>query len=113
MKNNKIKENIQQLTEIMQSSEESMVVGIRRCINEKNIKLNDLVIVEWFPDDMDFEFGILVTNDCEVYQFGYTYSEKTKDEGSFSEWENITKNWKDTPHSSSIAVAVKQNEKST
>jgi len=113
MKERAIKETITQQTEILRNSKESMVIGIRRCLEEKNINTKKIIVAEWFPDDASFEFGIVVTDNDEVYQFGYNYIGKLDGEGSFSEWENITHTWKNEPLSKSIEIALKENEKNT
>ena len=113
MKERAIKETITQQTEILRNSNESMVAGIRRCIEEKGINSQKIIVAEWFPDDASFEFGIIITSENKVYQFGYSYMNKPEGNGYFSEWGNLTNTWQNEPHSKSIALALKENEKNT
>jgi hypothetical protein len=113
MKDRAIKETITQQTEILRNSKEAMATGIRRCLEEKSINPKSIIVAEWFPDDTSFEFGIIVTYDNKVYQFGYDYLDKPEGNGYFSEWENLTTTWRDVPHAKSIALALKENEKNT
>ena len=113
MKERTIKETITKQTKILRNSNESMVSGIRRCIEEKGIKPNEIIVAEWFPDDTSFEFGIIVTGDNKVYQFGYDYMNKPEGNGCLDEWVNLTNTWKNMPHSKCIALALKQNVNNT
>ena len=113
MKERVTKETIKQQTEILRNSNKSMAVGIRRCLKEKCIDPKTIIVAEWFPDDTRSEFGIVVTVTGEVYQFGYDYLNKPEGDGTFNEWENITHSWSSEPLSKSIALALKENDRTT
>ena len=102
---------IQELTKIFHESNDAMVNGIRGCLKNKGVEPKSVIVAEWFPDDVDFEFGIIVDASKKVFQFGYDYSEKNKGEGVFSEWNNLTSCWKQEPLCESVAFVLENYEK--
>jgi len=96
--------SIQELTKILRESNDAMVKGIRSCLKNKGVEPKSVIVVEWFPDDVDFEYGIIVDASKKVFQFGYDYPEKSEGEGVFSEWNDITPNWKQEPLDESVAL---------
>jgi len=107
----KLTRKIQEQTEVLRQSHDGLVSGIRRCLEEKGLNVNNVCVVEWRPDNTSFEFGIVVTSEKGVYGFGYTYPDKRESEGSFSEWTDLTNRWDSTPNAKSIGLALKLCEK--
>ncbi len=97
---------INEQTSTMRTSQDPLVAGIRRCLLDKGVQVATAAIAEWFPDDTSFEFGVVVTVDGRVFQFGYDYLGKPEDEGSISEWEDLTASWKSCPYAQTIEVAM-------
>lgn len=113
MKEHKVIESIQELTTILRESGVALVKGIRICLEKKGVDLNRIIVAEWFPDDVDFEYGIIVDSNKNVFQFGYDYHKKNEGEGEFLEWQDITSNWKDIPLNKNIEIALMNYEKIT
>ncbi len=113
MKEHNTIKNIQELTTIFRESDSSLVKGIRVCLEKKDVEPTSVIIVEWFPDDVDFEYGIIIDSNKKIFQFGYNYHEKDEDKGEFSEWLDITLNRKDIPLNQSLDIALKNFEKFT
>ena len=80
---------------------------------QKGIDLQCIVVAEWFPDDVRFEYGIIVDLNKQVFQFGYDYFEKKEDHGEFTEWHNITSSWSDIPLFKSVEVVLREYAKIT
>lgn len=59
-----------------------------------------------FPDDLDFEFGILVTPDRRVFQYGYSYRGQAEDGGRLTEWRDETDRWQSRPNAADVAAAM-------
>lgn len=103
--------NMQKLTTILRESHDALVRGIRARLKEKGVEPSNLIVAEWFPDDDQFEYGIVVDASGKVFQFGYNYFNKTEDNGEFSEWHELTSKWSDIPLHESIEIALKNYEK--
>jgi hypothetical protein len=63
--------------------------------------------VESFPDDNSFEFGVLITQDGKIMQYGFDYLQKDISEGEFTEWNDITSRFRDTPYGESVSNGIK------
>ena len=53
-----------------------------------------------------FEFGIVVTNDRRVYQFGFNYLDKPVEQGDFTEWLDLTERHASSPYREEVAAAL-------
>jgi len=113
MKEHQFIKSIEELTLVLKESNDDLVLGIRKCLAEKDIDLETVIVADWFPDDVSFEYGILVTQQGRVFQFGYDYYDKPMGKGAFSEWHEITNNWQEIPLSQRVNVALKHYVKNT
>lgn len=113
MKEHQVIKSIQELTKILRESDDALVKGIRACLKEKGVEPSSVIVAEWFPDDVDFEYGIILDSNKKIFQFGYDYHNKKEGNGEFSEWQDITTNWKDIPLYQSVKVALNNYEKIT
>jgi hypothetical protein len=100
------KRQIELLTELLRSSPEPMWARLRVLLVARGIDPHSSLLAGCFPDDANFEFGILVTNDGHVFQFGLDYLHKTISEGKFSEWQDMTERYRDTPYSDCAQAAL-------
>ena len=50
-------------------------------------------------------FGLVVTREGEVYQFGYGYPTNQEQHGKFTEWTELTGTWDGSPYSEQVKVA--------
>lgn len=64
---------MRKLTMILRESDDALalVKGIRNCLEKINIEPNNVIVAEWFPDDVDFEYGIIINRNKKIFQFGY------------------------------------------
>ena len=88
------REEILKLTNWFRSTSHPMYSKIRELLIERNIDPYTSVLVEIFSDDTCFEYGIVITKDREIFQFGYDYLRKNNYEGEFTEWEDLTQIYK-------------------
>ncbi|HFQ81400.1 MAG TPA: hypothetical protein ENK33_08525 [Desulfobacterales bacterium] len=101
----KEQEIIIELTECVRNAEKSFAIGIRRCLEEKGVAVEKAIIADLFPDDYCFDFGLVVTEGDDVYQFGYAYPPNKEQIGKFTEWNKLTGNWRNTPYAEQIKTA--------
>ena len=105
---------IEILTNLLRTSPDPIWARHRELLVERGIDPSTSILAQSFPDDAAFEFGILVTHDRHVIQFGLDYLHKSVGEGRFTEWEDITDCYRDTPYSeyASAAIALLETETS-
>jgi len=63
----KEREIIIELTEAVRNTDKPFAVGIRRCLEEKGVAVEKAIIADLFPDDYCFNFGLVVTNDDNIF----------------------------------------------
>ena len=100
------REQIEEMTEALRAGRDPMLARIKELLAAKGVEVDRAVLADMFPDDTCFEFGLLVTSDGDVLQFGYDYNSRAESDGSFSEWNNITDTWGSSPYDSQISLAL-------
>ncbi len=91
-------------TRLLRSDPEPFWQRLRDCLREKGVEPSRTVLTTCFPDDSSFEFGIVITPDGEVYEFGFEYLHKQVTEGVFSEWSRTTDRWRERPFADEVAA---------
>ena len=100
-------QRIEEFTHLLRSSDDLLWSRLRFLLREKGLDPQTLLVAESFPDDGQFEFGLIVTQDRKAFQFGFDYLHKTVEEGIFSEWEDLTDHYRETPYDEQISAALK------
>jgi len=95
-----------ELTSLLRTSEDAFWNRLRDLLRTRGVDPNESTLVECFPDDNSFEFGILIAPDGRVIQFGFDYLHRPIDEGQLSEWEDLTDRWPDSPYRESVGAAI-------
>jgi hypothetical protein len=99
--------DVVQLTSLLRSSDDPQWVGIRRELTNKGLDPGTLALATSFPDDRRFEYGIVVTPEGHVFQYGYDYLDTEPGEGTFTEWSDETDRWREGAHGNDVAAAMK------
>ena len=86
---------------------EPVFARLRDLVRPKGVDPNTAVIADFFPDDTSFYFGILVTPEARVFQFGYDYLHLAETEGKLSEWNELTQSWRTSPYHEEVGAALK------
>ena len=97
---------VQDLTGLFRTSAEPLWVRLRQAVRERGVEPATSVLAESFEDDENFEFGILVTCDRRVIQYGFRYSDPSLSDGELTEWNDVTERKDSIPHSSQAATAL-------
>ncbi len=100
------REDIQTYTCLFRTSIEPLWIRLREVVSERGVDPGTALLVESFEDDENFEFGILVTDDRRVIQFGFRYSVPSGIDGKLSEWNDITERRDSLPCRHEIATAL-------
>jgi hypothetical protein len=83
-------ENIAARTEALRSSPEPMWSRIRDLLQERGIEPTTSALVQFFPDDASFQYGVLATADGRVFEFGFDYLHSSERAGIFAEWRDCS-----------------------
>jgi hypothetical protein len=92
-------------TELLRTSPEQMWARMRELLEERGVSPGTSVLATSFPDDTSFEFGVVVTSNRRVYQFGLAYLHKPVTQGVFTEWVNLTERHASSPYHDDVAAA--------
>jgi hypothetical protein len=98
-------------TELLRTSGDPIWTRLRELLRQRDIDPITAVVADFFPDDVDLEFGVLLTPDGHVYEFDFTYGSrgdiKTKTAtGQISDWREMTDRWRDRPYRNQIEAAI-------
>lgn len=98
-------------TRLLRGSDEPLFRRLRALLAEREVDPQTAVLADFFPDDVDQEFGVLVTRDRRVIQFTVFYGrpgdlKQQAADATIGEWKDITSWWDATPHASTIRAAL-------
>jgi hypothetical protein len=100
------REEIQDLTRLFRTSTEPFWMRLREVVRARGVEPATSMLAESFEDDEKFEFGILVTRDRRVVQYGFRYSDPSFSDGILAEWNDVTDRKDSIPHRSQAATAL-------
>jgi hypothetical protein len=99
------REMVQERTNLFRTSAEPFWVRLRQVMKEQGVEPATSMLAESFEDDVNFEFGILITCERRVIQYGFRYSEPSFSDGKLTEWNDVTERKDSIPHQSQVATA--------
>ena len=100
-------EGIEEQTRALRSSRGGWWPKVRELLRERGVEPDRSALAEWFPDDTQDEFGVVVTRDGLVFAFDYCYFHRPLDQGWIANWRDLTTTWPDGPYHEAIARAAK------
>ncbi|HST07921.1 MAG TPA: hypothetical protein VLJ83_07095 [Gemmatimonadaceae bacterium] len=83
-----------ELTASLRASDEKLFPALRRLLADRGIDAGTSVLVELFSDDRKFEYGIVVTADGAVFQFGLDCMDRTPEDAEVIEWIDWTSTYR-------------------
>lgn len=93
-------------TKLLRTSSESFWVRIRRLLSEKGINPESAFIAFSYEEDYQFDYGIIVSTERGVFQYGFDFLLKDVSEGLFTEWNELTSSYQKSPHVKKIEIAL-------
>ena len=99
-------DQIRELTALLRTSRDHFWSTLRALLRDRGVAPEDAALAECFPDDTSFEFGVVVSQEGSVFQFGFDYLKHPVENGILSEWEDLTARFRSTPHRASIETAL-------
>ena len=106
-----MEKEIETMTSELRTSDDALWVRIRELFHEKGVDPKTTFLTYTYPEDYQFEYGIIVTQDGHVFQYGFDFLHKDITTGTFSEWNDITQSYTGTSHRKQIEVALKMAKK--
>ncbi len=98
-------------TRLLRESDEPLFQRLRVLLRERDIDPQTAMLADFFPDDVDQEFGLVVTQDRRVIQFVIHYGRlgdlnRQAADAVIGEWKDITTGWESTLHAAAIRAAL-------
>jgi hypothetical protein len=100
------KQEIEEITNVLQKNPDELWERIRFLLKEKGVDPGSIIVACSYLEDLCFEYGIIVSEDGKVYQYGFDFLNKNISEGTFKEWEDITDTYHKLHHSKEIEIAL-------
>src|SRR5215210_7038136 len=95
-----------ELTEVLRTDESPLSVRLRTLLKARGVEPGRAVLAERFTDDNSLEFGIVVAETGEVFQFDYDYLRRDIGDGVFAQWNDLTETWPASPHHERVRAAL-------
>jgi len=97
-------------TDLMRHNSNPFWVRLRDLLAERGVAVERAALATSFPDDSNLEFGIVVTEDGNVFEFDFEYSRRgdLKEQasgGSLSAWDRTTDRWRERPFADEVEAA--------
>jgi hypothetical protein len=96
---------VERNTHSLRSDTDPFSVRLRECLLEEGLDPQRTVLAICFPDDYCFEYGMVVSPEGEVFEFGFDHEDRSVEDGVFSEWTCITDCWRDRIWWQEVATA--------
>lgn len=93
------------LTGLLRRSQDPLFRQLNALLRARGVDPDVDVLADLFTDDVDQEFGVVVTTDRRVFTFVLARV-ATPAEAELDEWQNITTWWDATPYSRVVSEAL-------
>ena len=97
--------DIQTFTGSFRTDTDPFWIRLREVVRERGVDPSTSLLVFTVEDDIYFEFGIIVTLDRRVIQYGFSYTDSVAD-GKLTEWEDLSERWATSPYRSDVSAGL-------
>jgi hypothetical protein len=99
-------------TSLLRASNEPLYRRLRELLTGYGVDVEADVLADLFPDDVDQEFGVLVTTERRVFTFVLVYGRRgdlntQAAEAVIREWNEITEWWQASPYHANVGDALR------
>lgn len=99
------------LTRSLRGSDDPLLARVRELLTGRGIDVKTAVLAQLFPDDVDQEFGVLLTPDHRVITFVMHHARKGDLAAQLAnsiiyEWDVITETWESSPYRNYVHDAL-------
>ena len=95
-----------ELTASLRASDETLFPALRKLLADRGVDPGTSVLVELFSDDREFEYGIVVTRDGAVFQFGLDCMDRAPEDAELIEWIDWTSTYQLAAFRSHVDAAL-------
>ena len=99
-------ERIEKNTKLLRTDSDSFWVRLRHLLSEKGVNPESALLAYSYEEDYQFDYGIVVSHDGRVFQYGFDFLHKDISEGVFTEWNDITNQYQRSPYAKEIEIAL-------
>lgn len=100
-----MRDRIAELTGSLRASEADLFPRLRQLLEERGVDPGSSVLVEMFSDAREFEYGIVVTREGDVFQFGLDCMGRQPDSAELIEWIDWTRTYRYAAFSEQVEAA--------
>ena len=101
-----------ELTRLLRYDSNPFWKRLRVLLNDKGFDVESCFLAESCEQGDNSEFGVVVTRDKEVFEYGFIY-QKDPSDGNFGEWNDITQTYSSSPYADSVNIIFSRIEQST
>ncbi len=98
-------------TRLLRGDPDAFWTRLRELLAQRGVDPGRSALAISFPDDSNLEFGIVVSEEGEVYEFDFTYGrrgdlqEQTRT-GTLTAWDRMTDRWRERPFHDDVEAAL-------
>ena len=97
---------IEKNTKLLRTDSDSFWVRLRQLLSEKGVNPELAFLAYSYEEDYQFDYGIVVSHDGRVFQYGFDFLLKDVSEGIFTEWNDMTNQYQRSPYVKEIEIAL-------
>ncbi len=101
------RQQVEKLTEALRHSTEALWAKIRALLKEKGVDPEKTIVACAYPEDYQYEFGIIICEDRKIFQYGFDTLRRSIQKGYFKEWNDITETYPNSQHRKIIEIALR------
>lgn len=100
------KSEIEKNTKLLRTDSASFWVRLRQLLSERGVNPELAFLAYSYEEDYQFDYGIVVSPDGHVFQYGFDFLLKDVSEGVFAEWNDMTNQYQRSPYAKEIEIAL-------
>ena len=86
----RIRDDIDELTHRLRSDPDAVWARMRSLLGERGVDPSKSLLLDFFTDDSNLYWGLVVTPDRRAIQFDYAYAGREPSDGTFASWTDVT-----------------------
>jgi len=94
------------LTQMLRSDPRPYWTRVRELFRSRGVSPEEAVIADTFPDDVDFVFGVVISQNRRVFQFDFEHYEKDVEDGNFTAWRDVTDSYLDKTYALEVQAGL-------